>query len=68
MSYVFHYLVHIIMAYLDDLTEHSNICQYHLHDIRIIFEQCRKFNIRLNPLKCIFCVPANHLLGFIVCM
>ena len=66
MSYYFHDLAHIILAYLDDLTAHSKHRAQHLHDLHTIFLRCRKYNIHLNPLKCEFCVPAGHLLGFIV--
>ena len=66
MSYCFHDLAHIILAYLDNLTAHSKHWAQHLHDLRTIFLRCRKYNIHLNPLKCVFCVPAGHLLGFIM--
>ena len=66
MSYCFHDLTHIILAYLDDLTARSKHRAQHLHDLRTIFLRCRKYNIRLNPLKCVFCVPVGHLLDFIV--
>jgi hypothetical protein len=66
MTYIFHDLAHIILAYLDDLTTRSKKCTQHLDDLRIIFQRCRQYNIRLNPLKCMFCVTAGHLLGFIV--
>jgi len=66
MSYEFHNLTHIILAYLDDLTTRSKKCHDHLSDLHIIFYQCRIFNISLNPLKCVSCVPVDHLLGFVV--
>jgi hypothetical protein len=52
MTYIFHDLAHIILAYLDDLTARSKKCTQHLDDLRIIFQRCRQYNIRLNPLKC----------------
>jgi hypothetical protein len=66
MTYIFHDLANIILAYLDDLTARSKKCTQHLDDLRIIFQRCRQYNIRLNPLKCVFCVTAGCLLGFIV--
>jgi hypothetical protein len=66
MTYIFHDLAHIILAYLDDLTARSKKCTQHLDDLWIIFQRCRQYNIRLNPLKCVFCVTAGCLLGFIV--
>jgi hypothetical protein len=66
MTYIFHDLAHIILAYLDDLTARSKKCTHHLDNLRIIFQRCRQYNICLNPLKCMFCVTVGHLLGFIV--
>jgi hypothetical protein len=66
MTYIFHDLAHIILTYLDDLTARSKKCTQHLDDLRIIFQWCRQYNIRLNPLKCIFCVTAGCLLRFII--
>jgi hypothetical protein len=66
MTYIFHDLAHIILAYLDDLTARSKKCTQHLDDLRIIFQRCRQYNIRLNPLKCVFCITVGCLLGFII--
>jgi hypothetical protein len=66
MTYIFHDLAAIILAYLDDLTARSKKRTQHLDDLRIIFQRCRQYNIHLNPLKCVFCVTAGCLLGFIV--
>jgi hypothetical protein len=66
MTYIFHDLANIILAYLDDLTARSKKRTQHLDDLRTIFQWCRQYNIRLNPLKCVFCVTAGRLLSFIV--
>jgi hypothetical protein len=66
MTYIFHDLANIILAYLDDLTARSKKCTQHLNDLRIIFQWCRQYNIHLNPLKCVFCVTVGRLLSFIV--
>lgn len=66
MSYTFHYLTHIYFTYLDDLTACSKKHHDHLHDLHIIFELCRMFDICLNHLKCVFCMPASYLLGSVV--
>jgi hypothetical protein len=66
MTYIFHDLAHIILAYLDDLTARSKKCTQHLDDLLIIFQWCRQYNIRLNPLKCVFYVTVEHLLRFII--
>jgi hypothetical protein len=66
MTYIFHDLAQIILAYLDDLTARSKKCTQHLDDLRIVFHRCRQYNICLNPLKCVFCVTIGCLLGFII--
>lgn len=37
-----------------------------LEDLKETFENLRRFQIKLNLEKCIFGVPADHLLGFLV--
>jgi hypothetical protein len=66
MSFAFHDLNHIVEAYLDDLASRSHKRKDHPTHLRLIFERCRYFRIRLNPNKCIFCVTSGCLLGFIV--
>jgi hypothetical protein len=66
MSFAFHDLKHIVEAYLDDLASRSRKRTDHPTHLRLIFERCRYFRIRLNPNKCSFCVTSGRLLGFIV--
>ena len=66
MSYAFHDITRIVEAYLDDLAAHSKKRADHPAHLKAIFDQCRKYKIRLNPLKCSFCVIAGRLLGFII--
>ena len=66
MTYCFHDLIHIILVYLDDLTARSRKQAQHIDNLWQVFLRCRKYNICLNPLKCVFCVPAGRLLRFIV--
>jgi hypothetical protein len=40
VTYIFHDLSHIILAYLDDLTTRYKQRTQHLDDLRIIFQQC----------------------------
>ena len=35
-------------------------------DLRLTFDNLRTYDIKLNPEKCVFDVPAGKLLGFIV--
>jgi hypothetical protein len=66
MSFSFHDLKHIVEAYLDDLASRSCKRTDHPTHLRLIFECCRYFRIRLNPNKYSFCVMSGCLLGFIV--
>ena len=66
MNYIFHDLAHLILAYLDDLNLCSKNFLDHLQDLRLVFQRCRQYNLRLNPLKCVFCISAGRLFGFIM--
>jgi hypothetical protein len=66
MSFAFHDLKHIVEAYLDDLASRSCKRKDHPTHLRLIFECCRYFKIRLNPNQCSFCITSGLLLGFIV--
>jgi hypothetical protein len=59
-------LKHKFEAYLDDLASRSCKRKDHPTHLRLIFDHCRYFMIRLNPNKCIFCVVSGRLLGFII--
>ena len=65
MSYAFHDIKKIVEAYIDDLATHSKKRVDHPAHLKSIFDRCRKYKIRLNPLKCNFCVVTGRLLGFI---
>ena len=41
-------------------------CGTLLEDLRETFENLRWFQIKLNPEKCVFGIPAGQLLGFLV--
>jgi hypothetical protein len=66
VSYAFHDITRIVEAYLNYLTTHSKNRADHPAHLRAIFDRCRKYKIRLNPLKCSFCVVVGRLLGFII--
>jgi hypothetical protein len=66
MSYAFHDITRIVEAYLDDLAAHSKKWVDHPAHLRAIFDRCRKYKIRLNLLKCSFCVIVGGLLNFII--
>lgn len=64
--YMFHNLVHIILAFLDSLTTQSNKRLNHLTNLHIIFLGCHHYNIWLNPLKRVFYIVVGCLIGFII--
>jgi hypothetical protein len=66
MNFSFQDLKHIVEAYLDDLVAHSRKRADHVTHLRLVFERCHYYRIRLNPHKCIFCVKSSRLLGFLV--
>jgi hypothetical protein len=66
MSFYFHDLRYIDEAYLNDLASHSHKISNHPTYLQLIFEQCRYYQICLNPNKCSFYVASRRLLGFIV--
>jgi hypothetical protein len=66
MSFGFHYIKHIVEAYLDDLASRSPKRVDHPTHLQLIFEQCRYYQICLNPNKFSFCVTLGHILCFIV--
>ena len=66
MNLIFHDLKNIIEVYLDDLVVHSRLSVRHLYHLRLVFERCRHYQVRLNPHKCIFCMTVGRLVGFIM--
>jgi hypothetical protein len=55
-----------IHAYMDDITVMSKKQDSLIADLQETFNNLRKYNMMLNPMKCVFGVPAGQLLGFIV--
>ena len=51
---------------MDDLATHSHLRVRHPYHLRLVFERCRHYQVRLNPHKFVFCVKVGHLLEFIV--
>jgi len=66
MSFDLHDLKQIVKVYLNDVASHYLKRSYHPTHLRLIFERCFYYRIRLNPKKCSFCVTSGRLLGFIV--
>jgi len=53
-------------AYVDDMLVKSLIAKHHLTDLEECFQTLRKFQVKLNPLKCAFGVSEGKFLDYIV--
>ncbi|XP_019190539.1 PREDICTED: uncharacterized protein LOC109184998 [Ipomoea nil] len=61
---------HEILSFMDgssdDLVVKSKLRTNHLVHLRQVFDRLRKFQLKINPLKCAFGVAAGKFLGFTV--
>ena len=55
-----------VEAYVDDVIIKTRHVETLIDDLRLTFDNLRAYDIKLNPEKCVFGVPAGKLLGFIV--
>ncbi|KAG9441417.1 hypothetical protein H6P81_017271 [Aristolochia fimbriata] len=55
-----------VECYVDDLVVKTKQRSDHLLDLRAVFERLRRFQLKMNPLKCAFGVTSGKFLGFIV--
>ena len=55
-----------VECYVDDLVVKSRKIGDHLKDLRMMFQLLRRYQLRMNPLKCAFGVTSGKFLGFIV--
>ena len=53
-------------AYVDDVVVKTKHVETLVDDLRLTFDNLRTYDIKFNPEKCVFRVPAGKLLGFIV--
>ncbi|KAK1683253.1 hypothetical protein QYE76_044101 [Lolium multiflorum] len=53
-------------AYVDDIAVMTRKGSDLISDLKETFDNLRRYKMMLNPLKCVFGVPAGKLLGFIV--
>ncbi|KAA3488361.1 RNA-directed DNA polymerase-like protein [Gossypium australe] len=67
MVTLFHDMMHKeIEVYVDDMIAKSRIEEEHIQVLRKLFLRLRKFQLKLNPRKCIFGARSGKLLGFVV--
>src|SRR3954465_1019710 len=55
-----------VHAYVDDIAVMSKKSNDLISDLKETFDNLRKYNMMLNPKKCVFGVPASKFLGFII--
>jgi hypothetical protein len=55
-----------VEAYVDDIVVKTKRVSNLVNDLDVAFKCLKAKNIRLNPEKCVFGVPRDMLLGFIV--
>jgi hypothetical protein len=55
-----------IHAYVADIVVMSKKQDDLIADLQETFSNLRKYNMMLNPMKCVFGVPPGQLLGFII--
>ena len=66
MVTLFHDMMHKeIEVYVDDMVTNSQGENDHIINLRKLFERLRKFQLKLNSVKCIFGAIFEKLLGFI---
>ena len=53
-------------VYVDDMLVKSRKVELHLDDLKETFNTLRKYQMRLNPPKCVFRVSSSKFLGFMV--
>ncbi|KAG8489945.1 hypothetical protein CXB51_015363 [Gossypium anomalum] len=67
MVTLFHNMMHKeIEVYVDDMIAKSRGEEEHVVNLKKLFERLRKFQLKLNPAKCMFGATSGKLLGFIV--
>ncbi|KAM2301621.1 hypothetical protein ACFX1S_032518 [Malus domestica] len=67
MQKIFNDMLHKnVECYVDDVVVKTKKRLDHLKDLREVFERLRKYNLKMNPLKCAFGVTSEKFFGFIV--
>lgn len=67
MTNIFNDILHnTIECYVDDLVVKTKKRENHLNDLRKVFDRLRKYQLKMNPLKCAFGVTFGKFLGFVV--
>jgi hypothetical protein len=56
----------LLRTYIDDVIIKSNSMGIHLADLCLALERMCQYELKINPLKCVFGVSAGKFLGFII--
>ena len=54
-----------VESYVDDMIVKSKKSEDHLTDLQETFNRLRRYNLKLNPLKCVFAVGGGKFLGYL---
>lgn len=66
MQKLFDDMLHkVVKCYVDDLVVKSSKKTNHLKDLRNVFDCLRRYQLKMNLLKCAFNVTSGKFLGFI---
>ena len=67
MTAIFHNMMYEEMEdYVDDIVVKSKSRTGHFRVLEQVFERCKKYKLRMNPMKYAFGVSARKFLGFLV--
>ena len=67
MMAIFHDMMHQELEdCVNDIVVKSKKREEHFYVLKRVFERCRAFKLRMNPLKCAFGVSTGKFLGFLV--
>ena len=67
MTAIFHDMMHRKMEdYVDDIVVKSKSRAGHFQILEQVFKRCRKYKLRMNPMKCAFGISAGKFLRFLV--
>ena len=53
-------------VYVDDMLVNSKLAKDHIQDLNQMFKVLRRYQMKLNPLKCLFGVASGKFLGFMI--
>ena len=67
MIVIFHDMIHnYVEDYVDDLVVKSKERKEHLDHLKKVFQRCREYELKMNPLKYAFGITEGKFLGFSV--